>query len=189
MVYLMSVGCHAPFCLVGRAAPLGMPALSYHALCSSSMPLLCRVSCTLLYSGKGSTPWECLLCIIMHLVLLVCHYFVGCHATVLYSGKVCLVLSYTLFKIVCHYFVGCHATLLYSGKGSAPWECLTSIIMHLVQPACMPLQNALYNIILLLFQLDDLSLMEINTIRLLLTKALDHLHDLRCHATENPPMA
>ncbi|XP_031562930.1 DNA replication complex GINS protein PSF2-like [Actinia tenebrosa] len=37
-------------------------------------------------------------------------------------------------------------------------------------------------------RLDDLSLMEINTVRLLLTKALDHLHDLRCHATENPPL-
>ncbi|XP_020893309.1 DNA replication complex GINS protein PSF2 [Exaiptasia diaphana] len=36
-------------------------------------------------------------------------------------------------------------------------------------------------------RLDDLTLMEINTVRLLLTKSLDHLHTLRCHAAENPP--
>lgn len=35
-------------------------------------------------------------------------------------------------------------------------------------------------------RLDDLTLMEINTIRPFLTQALDHMHNLRCHVAENP---
>ncbi|EDO33898.1 predicted protein [Nematostella vectensis] len=35
-------------------------------------------------------------------------------------------------------------------------------------------------------RLDDLTLMEINTIRPLLTESLNHMHNLRCVASENP---
>jgi len=35
-------------------------------------------------------------------------------------------------------------------------------------------------------QVDNLTVMEINTVRSLLTNALDHMHDLRCYVAQLP---